>query len=122
MERDAVLQVEFFNARRPRGGRANRMGGRKLRGEEDFSRTSRGPSALRIGQFGANSSRDLRGLRAHLCRVERGESAVDNQDAAITEMMDSYQLYFLFLFDFGDLGNGWDTSQLFAVSRGVFVN
>ena len=54
--------------------------------------------------------------------MERGESAVDNQGAAITEMMDSYQLYFLFLFDFGDLGNGWDTSQLFAVSRGVFVN
>ena len=74
------------------------MGGRKLRGEEDFSRTSRGPSAiLRIGQFGANSSRDLRGLRAHLCRVERGESAVDNQGAAITEMMDSLPVvYFLF--------------------------
>ena len=77
---------------------------------------------LRIGHLGANSSQDHRGLRAHLCRVERGESAVDNQDAAITEMMDSYQLYFLFLFDFGDLGNGWDTSQQYAVSRGVFVN
>ena len=74
------------------------MGGRKLRGEEDFSRTSRGPSAiLRIGLFGANSSRDLRGLRAHLCRVERGESAIDNQGAVITEMMDSLPVvYFLF--------------------------
>ena len=62
------------------------MGGQKFRKEEDFSRTSRGPSALRIGQFGANSSRDLRGL-THPRRGKRGESAVDNQGAAITEMI-----------------------------------
>ena len=98
------------------------MGGRKFRGEEDFSRTSRGPSALRIGQFGANSSRDLRGLRAHLCRVERGESAVDNQGAAITEMMDSYQLCtFCSLFDFfGALGMSGILVRTYAVSREVF--
>ena len=84
------------------------MGGRKFRGEEDFSRTSRGPSViLRIGLFGAKSSRDLRGLRAHLCRVERGESAVDNQGAAIPETMDNYQLCtFCSCLTLGTLGMG----------------
>ena len=62
------------------------MGGRKLRGEEDFSRTSRGPSALRIGQFGANSSRDLRGL-IHPRRRESGGSAGGDQGVANTEMI-----------------------------------
>ena len=62
---------------------------------------------LRIGHFGANSSQDHRGLRAHLCRVERGESAVDNQGAAITETMDNYQLCtFCSCLTLGTLGTG----------------